>query len=295
MKSGFVSIVGKTNAGKSTLINKIIKSKISIATPKPQTTRNAIQGIYNDKDSQIVFIDTPGILIPHQKLDKFMNKQAYGSLNGIDALILLIDAGNPYNEEKDGPIASSLQNVDCPLFVVFNKIDLTNHILIKHLKEKYQELFPKAKLIEISAIRDFNIDVLIREIKNVLQDGYAFYPEDMKSDHPVSFLISEIIREKVLLFLQAEVPHCVAVKIDQMSKINDTMHIDATIICEKSSQKGIIIGHQGKMLKKIGMTSRKEIEDLLRRKVNLKTFVRVEEKWRDSSNYLKEFGYTEEE
>lgn len=295
MKSGFVSIVGKTNAGKSTLINRIVKSKVSIATPKPQTTRNAIQGIYNDKDAQIVFIDTPGILIPHQKLDKYMNSQAYGSLSGIDALILLVDAGNPFNEEKDLPIAKSLSNVECPLFVVFNKIDLTNIILIEKLKAKYQELFPKAKIIEISATKDVNIDALIREIKYVLEEGYAFYPEDMKSDHPISFLIGEIIREKILLCLEAEVPHCVAVKIEQIQKVNDTLQIDATIICEKPSQKGIIIGHQGKMLKRIGIAARKDIENMLRRKVNLKTFVRVEEKWRDSTNYLKEFGYHEEE
>lgn len=291
MKSGFVTILGKTNAGKSTLINQIVKSKVSIVTHKQQTTRNAIQGIYNDEDSQIVFIDTPGILTPHQKLDKFMNKQAYGSLDGIDAVILLVDGGNPFNEEKDLPILKTLNTLECPFFVVFNKIDLTNIFLINNLKKKYQEIFPNAEIIEISAIKNVNVDLLIRKIKNVLPEGYQFYPEEVKSDHPISFLISEIIREKMLLCLEQEVPHCVAVKIEKMEKINDTLQIDATIVCEKSSQKGIIIGSQGKMLKRIGSKARLEIEKILNRKVNLKTFVRVEERWRDSTSYLKEFGY----
>ena len=294
MKSGFVTILGKTNAGKSTLINQIVKSKVSIVTHKQQTTRNAIQGIYNDEDSQIVFIDTPGILNPHQKLDKFMNKQAYGSLDGIDAVILLVDGGNPFNEEKDLPLLKTLTNLECPFFVVFNKIDLTNIFLINNLKKKYQEIFPNTEIIEISAIKNVNIDLLIKKIKEILPDGYQFYPEDVKSDHPISFLISEIIREKMLLCLDQEVPHCTAVKIEKMQKINDTLQIDATIVCEKASQKGIIIGSQGKMLKRIGSKARVDIEKILNRKINLKTFVRVEEKWRDSTSYLKEFGYFEE-
>ena len=294
MKSGFVSIIGKTNAGKSTLLNQIVQSKVSIVTHKQQTTRNAIQGIYNDDNSQIVFIDTPGILNPHQKLDKFMNKQAYGSLDGIDAVILLVDAGNPYNEEKDLPLLKSLVNLECPFFIVFNKIDLTNIFLINNLKKKYQEVFPNAEIIEISAAKNVNVDVLIRRIKDVLPEGYQFYPEEVKSDHPISFLIGEIIREKMLICLDQEVPHCTAVKIEKMEKVNDTLQILATIVCERDSQKGIIIGAQGKMLKRIGSKARVEIEKILDRKVNLKTFVRVEEKWRDSTSYLKEFGYFED-
>jgi GTP-binding protein Era len=294
MKSGFISIIGKTNAGKSTLINLIVKEKISIATSKPQSTRNAIQGIYNDDESQIVFIDTPGILIPHQKLDKFMLKEAYSSLEGIDGLIFLVDGSVPFSQEKDQPIIASLKKVECPLFIVFNKIDLTNIFLINSLKKIYQEAFPQAKLIEISCYKNVNIDLLLKEIKNVLNEGYAFYPENMKSDHPLSFLIGEIIREKVLIYLQEEVPHCIAIKIEKMENINDILTIYATIICEKESQKGIIIGKGGKMLKKIGMSARKDIEKMMNRQINLKTFVRVEEKWRDSSSYLKEFGYSDE-
>lgn len=295
MLSGFVTIVGRTNAGKSTLINQLIHTKISIATPKPQTTRNAIQGIYNDDNSQIVFIDTPGILIPHQKLDEYMNKEAYGSLSGIDAVILLVDASMGFNKEKDEPVALFLKKCECPMFVVFNKIDLTNVLLMENLKKSYKEYFPDAKFIEISARNNVNCDLLISEVKKVLPDGFAYYPDDYKSNHPLSFLVSEIIREKTLLYLDEEVPHCIAVKVEKMSKVNDCLEILATIICEKSSQKGIIIGAQGRMIKKIGMSARKELEKMLDRKINLKTFVRVEENWRNSSSYLKEFGYKQDE
>lgn len=295
MKSGFVTIVGRTNAGKSTLINQLVHSKISIATPKPQTTRNAIQGIYNDSDSQIVFIDTPGILIPHQKLDEYMNSEAYSSLSGIDALILLVDSSMSFSKEKDEPVCLSLKKCECPMFVVFNKIDLTNVLLMENLKKAYKEYFPEAHFIEISARNNVNCDLLISEIKKVLPDGFKYYPDDYKSNHPLSFLVGEIIREKTLLYLEEEVPHCIAVKIEKMAKVNDCLEINATIICEKSSQKGIIIGAQGKMIKRIGMSARKELEKMLDRKVNLKTFVRVEENWRNSSSYLKEFGYKQDE
>ena len=294
MKSGFISIIGKTNAGKSTLINLITKNKISICTPKPQTTRNSIQGIYNDKDSQIVFIDTPGFLSPHQKLDEYMNKQAFSSLNGIDGVILLVDAGVPFNKEKDSVIQNNLKTLDVPLFIVFNKIDLTNIYLVNNLKKEYSQMFPNAELVEISAMRDVNVDLLLSKIKDILPEGFKFYPDDIKSDHPVSFLISEIIREKILLFTRDEVPHSCAVKVEKMVKNNNSLSINATIICERNSQKVIIIGKQGSMLKRIGIAARKDIEKLLNKKVNLETFVRVEERWRNSDTYLKEFGYKDE-
>lgn len=292
-KVGFVSIVGKTNAGKSTLLNLIMKQKISIATSKPQTTRNSIQGIYSDDDSQIIFIDTPGVVKSHQKLDQYMNKQIAYSLIDIDALIILVDASIPFDKEKDIMLKDRFEK-DVPTFVVFNKIDLTNIYLINSLKKEYQLMFPNAKLIEISCKDKFNIDELIKEVKQVLPNGEKYYPDDMKSNHPISFVIGEIIREKILMYTSQEVPHCAACKIESMKKINDTLHIHATILVERDSQKKIIVGKNGQMIKKIGMASRKEIENLLSRKINLMTFVRVEPHWRDSTTYLKEFGYSED-
>ncbi|MDD7736413.1 MAG: GTPase Era [Bacilli bacterium] len=295
MKSGFISIIGKTNAGKSTLINALTKSKISICTPKPQTTRNSIQGIYNDDDSQIVFIDTPGFLSPHQKLDEYMNKQAFSSLNGIDGVILLVDSSVFFNKDKDSQIQNNLKTLDVPLFIVFNKIDLTNIYLINNLKKEYQNLFPNAEIIEISAEKKVNLDLLLNKIKNILPEGYKYYPDNIKSDHPISFLIGEIIREKLLLFTREEVPHSCAVKIEKIEKNNNSYNILSTIICERNSQKVIIVGKNGSMIKRIGIAARKDIEKLLDKKVNLETFVRVEERWRNDDNYLKEFGYKDEE
>jgi GTP-binding protein Era len=290
-KVGFVSIVGKTNAGKSTLLNLIMGQKVSIATSKPQTTRNSIQGIYNDEDSQIIFVDTPGLVKTHQKLDRYMNKQISYSLIDIDALIILVDAGVPFNEEKDMILKDRFTN-DVPTFVVFNKIDLTNIYLIQNLKAKYKEMFPNAEIIEISCKKEFNIEEVISKVKNVLPEGEKYYPEEMVSNHPMSFLVGEIIREKILLLTHEEVPHCVAVKVDSMKRINQTLHIDTTILVEKQSQKKIVVGKGGQMIKKIGMEARKELEKLMERKINLSTFVRVEERWRDSDLYLKEFGYS---
>lgn len=291
MKSGFVSIVGKTNAGKSSLINALTGNKISICTPKPQTTRNSIRGIYNDEDAQIVFIDTPGFLNPHQKLDRYMNRQVYASLEGIDAVILLIDAGVPFNREKDLPLVGHLQDLDVPLIIAFNKIDLTNVFLIDGLKKEYAAVLPKGEIVELSVLKGVNLDLLLKKTKALLPEGEKFYPDEMKSDHPLSFLIGEIIREKILLLTKQEIPHSCAVKIERMVKNNHAISIDATIICERESQKKILVGKQGSMIRKIGTVSRKEIEQLLGRNVNLTTFVRVEERWRDSDNYLKEFGY----
>jgi len=289
-KVGFVSIVGKTNAGKSTLLNLIMKKKVSIATSKPQTTRNSIQGIYNDVDSQIIFIDTPGIVKKHQKLDSYMNRQISFSLIDVDAMIILIDAGEPFVEERDAKLQDWFLK-DVPTFVVFNKIDLTNVMLIKNLKEKYQQLFPNAKIMEISCKDNFNIDSLINEIKKVLPEGENYYPEEITSNHPLSFLVQELIREKILNFTDEEVPHCVAVKVDSMKKVNQTMQIEATILVEKSTQKKILIGKNGLMIKKIGIAARKDIESIIGYKVNLNTFVRVEEKWRNSENCLNDLGY----
>lgn len=295
MKCGFVSLVGRPNVGKSTLLNSILGMKLAITSNVSGTTRNVIQGIYNDDDSQIVFIDTPGFLSPHQKLDEYMNKQAFSSLNGIDGVILLVDSSVFFNKDKDSQIQNNLKTLDVPLFIVFNKIDLTNIYLINNLKKEYQNLFPNAEIIEISAEKKVNLDLLLNKIKNILPEGYKYYPDNIKSDHPISFLIGEIIREKLLLFTREEVPHSCAVKIEKIEKNNNSYNILSTIICERNSQKVIIVGKNGSMIKRIGIAARKDIEKLLDKKVNLETFVRVEERWRNDDNYLKEFGYKDEE
>lgn len=293
MKSGFVTIIGLTNAGKSTLLNQILNKKVSIATYKPQTTRNAIQGIYNDEDSQIVFIDTPGILKPHHELDKFMNKEALGSLADIEAVIYLVDASEKFDESVALEMKQRLSTLKVPLFLVLNKIDLAkiNHMI--EIKEKYKEFFPNAKIKEISALDGFNVDSLINDIKDILQEGYAYYEKDTFSNHPLKFILSELIREQLLLLLAKEVPHSCAVKIEKVEKKATTVHVYAKIIVERDSQKAIVIGKQGSMIKEIGYNSRLEMEKILHKKVNLKLFVGVENDWRNSSRILKEYGYDE--
>ncbi len=291
MKSGFVTIIGKTNAGKSTLLNRILKLKVSIATSKPQTTRNAIQGIYNDVDTQIIFIDTPGIVKPHHSLDNYMLKEAFSSLGDIDAVIYLIDSFQEFDQEYEEVMKSRFSTLKVPLFIVLNKIDLQIAPKMEALKKYYSELFKNAKIIEISALSGFNVDSLISEIKNVLKDGEEYYPEGMISNHPMSFLYSEIIREQLLLNLRHEVPHSSAVKIDKIERKTDTTHIYATIVVDKDSQKGIVIGKNGEMIRLIGQKAREELESILKRKVNLKLYVQVEKGWRNSQRILKELGY----
>lgn len=268
-----------------------MKQKVSIATSKPQTTRTSVQGIYTDEEAQIVFIDTPGIVKAHQKLDRYMNRQISRSLIDVDALILVVDAGVPFNQEKDAMLRDRF-SMEVPTFIVFNKIDLTNYLLMQNLRRKYGELFPSAKMIEISCKDDFNVEEVIQSVKAVLPEGEKYYPDEIKSDHPMSFVAGEIIREKIMLLTKEEVPHCVAVKIDRMQKINQTLHIEATILVEKESQKKILIGKNGQMIRRIGTEARKDLESMMERKINLSTFVRVEERWRDSDLYLKEFGYS---
>ena len=271
--------------------NRILKKKVSIATSKPQTTRNAIQGVYNDEDSQIIFVDTPGLVSPHHSLDTFMKKEALSSLGGVEAVIYLLDSYLPFNEEIECEMKSRFSTLEVPLFIVFNKIDLATAPKMEALKKAYQDYFNPHKIIEISALDGFNVDYLIDEVKAVLNDGELYYPEGMLSNHPMSFLYSEIIREQLLINLKHEVPHSSAVKIDKVTRKTDTTHIMATIIVERDSQKGIVIGKQGAMIRRIGESARIELESILKRKVNLKLFVTVENDWRNSRRLLKELGY----
>ncbi len=291
MKSGFVTIIGRTNAGKSTLLNKILNKKVSIVTNKPQTTRNAIQGIYNDSDSQIVFIDTPGVLKPHHELDSFMNKEALTSLADVECVIYLVDASLKFDEASNLEMKSRLSTLKVPLFVVLNKIDLATAPHMEEVKKLYHDYFPNSKMFEISALDGFNVETLIAEIKNVLDDGFAYYGENTLSNHPLNFLFAELIREQLLLQLKHEVPHSCAVKVESIEKKASSTHVYAKIIVERDSQKAIVIGKNGEMIKRIGNKARLEMEKIINKKVNLKLFVGVETDWRNSSRILKEYGY----
>ncbi len=288
MKSGFVTILGKPNVGKSTLLNSIIGKKISIISPKSQTTRDSIQGIYNDEDSQIIFVDTPGIHKPKTDLDREMDKIAFYNAKNNDLVLLIVDASKKFNE-NDLFIPKSIK-FKTPVIVVFNKIDLTNVLLINELKEKYKELFPESEFIEISALEDFNIDYLILMIKKYLPEGPQYYDVNTITNRNFTFMVQEIIREKTLKLLDEEVPHSIAVLCDEIN-FRTGKNIYAKIIVEKESQKGIIIGKKGQMIKRIGIESRKDIENLLGYNINLELFVQVVENWKNSSSFLAKLGY----
>lgn len=289
MKSGFVALIGRPNVGKSTLLNAILNKKVSIISPKPQTTRNSIMGVYNDDESQIVFVDTPGIHKPYFKLGEYMNKVAFASTRDVEAIVLLVDSSLEFGE-GDQYLVDHIHS-DAPIFVVFNKIDLTNILLITRLKEKYRELFPDSKFIEISALNNVSIDDLLKELKNCLSEGPQFFPREQVTDKDNAFVISELIREKILYLTKQEIPHSVAVYVEKIEEKKDKYNIYATIVVERDTQKGILIGKGGKMIKRIGVLARKDIEAYLNKRVNLTTFVRVEEEWRNSTRCLREFGY----
>lgn len=289
MKSGFVALIGRPNVGKSTLLNAILNKKVSIISPKPQTTRNSIMGVYNDDESQIVFVDTPGIHKPYFKLGEYMNKVAFASTRDVEAIVLLVDSSLEFGE-GDQYLVDHIHS-DAPIFVVFNKIDLTNILLITRLKEKYRELFPNSKFIEISALNNVSIDDLLKELKNCLSEGPQFFPREQVTDKDNAFVISELIREKILYLTKQEIPHSVAVYVEKIEEKKDKYNIYATIVVERDTQKGILIGKGGKMIKRIGVLARKDIEAYLNKRVNLTTFVRVEEEWRNSTRCLREFGY----
>lgn len=289
MKSGFIAILGRPNVGKSTLLNAMLEKKISIISPKPQTTRNAIKGIYTSTNSQMIFIDTPGIHKPNTTLGETMNKEAFSSSRDVEAIVLIVDASLPFGE-GDQFIIDRIDK-KTPLFVLFNKIDLCTLPQVLELKEVYKKLLPHAEMLEISALKGVNVDVLINKLEEILPEGPMYFPSNMLSDRPETFIIAEIIREKILYLLKEEVPHSIAVIVEKMVEKNTAIEVHATIICEKEGQKGIIVGKGGKMIKRIGMQARYEIEKLLGVKCRLETFVRVEKDWRNKASFLKEFGY----
>ena len=293
-KSGFVAIVGRPNVGKSTLLNQILKEKLAIVTPKAQTTRNKIQGIYTTDNEQVIFVDTPGIHTAFNELGEVMNKMAFSSFEGTDAIIWLID-GNTEITDFDLGIAKELKKVDCPVILAINKVDLVkDEAKVKTVIDQYKKAYDFKGGITISAMLNHNVDKLIEMIVELLPHGPQYYPEDQLLDQPERFVVQELIREKVLLLTSKEVPHSVAVMVESFktSKKNPNLvEIMATIIVERASQKKIIIGEKGSMIKKIGTMARGDIVKFLGNKVYLELFVKVESDWRNKKNQLKEYGY----
>lgn len=291
-KSGFVSVIGRPNVGKSTLLNKVIGEKISIISDKPQTTRNKIQLVLTGDDYQIVFLDTPGIQMPKNKLGEYMLKVSKSTLEEVDGIVFMVDDSIEIGK-LDKYIIEELKNISTPIILLINKTDRLNDEETLLLVEKYNNMQLFKEIIPISALNDLNIDRCIQVIKEILPEGPQYFPEDMITDQPERFIISELIREKALENLEEEVPHGIYVDIDSIKSRDDKELIDvyANIYCEKDSHKGIVIGKNGKMLKQIGKSAREDIEKLLGSRVNLQIWVKVEKNWRERENKLKYFGY----
>lgn len=293
-KSGFVTLIGRPNVGKSTLMNYLIGQKIAITSNKPQTTRNRIQTVLTTEEGQVVFVDTPGIHKAKNKLGEYMVNVAERTLNEVDVVMWLVEP-TTFIGAGEQHIASQLKKVQTPVILVINKIDSVKPEEVLASISAYKDLYEFAEIVPVSARNGDNTEELLKVIMKYLPYGPQFYDEDTVTDQPERQIVAEIIREKALHSLNEEIPHGIAVAIDQMKMRNKVMHIDATIICERDSHKGIIIGKQGNMLKKIGSTARFEIERMLECKVNLKLWVKVKKDWRDSEFLMKNFGYREEE
>ncbi|GIO27577.1 GTPase Era [Ornithinibacillus bavariensis] len=294
-KSGFIAIIGRPNVGKSTFMNKVIGQKIAIMSDKPQTTRNKIQGVLTQSDAQFVFIDTPGIHKPKHRLGDFMVKIAENTLNEVDAVLFMINAEEGYGR-GDQFIIDRLQRVNSPVFLVVNKIDLVHPDKLLPLIELYREKYDFEEIIPISALEGNNINRLLDVLKGYLPEGPQFYPADQVTDHPERFIISELIREKVLHLTREEIPHSIAVVIENIEKReSNAIFIQAVIVTERKSQKGILIGKQGSMLKNVGKNARKDIEALLGSKVYLELWVKVQKDWRNKQSQLYEYGFRDDE
>lgn len=293
-KSGFVSIVGRPNVGKSTLLNSVLKTKLAIMSDVAQTTRNTIQGIYTDDQAQIIFMDTPGIHRPQDRLGNFMNTTALNSIYGVDIVLFLAPA-NEIIGKGDQFIINRLKEADGPVFLVLSKIDTVSKEALAKKLQKWQELFEFKEIIPISALNNDNVDLLVETIKKYLPEGNMYYPKEHITDHPERFVMAEFIREKILYFTREEVPHSVAIVIERMIEDEDGVEVMATIVCDRNSQKGIIVGKQGSMIKKIRTNAQREMKRFLQVPVHLELFVKVERNWRNKQKYLKEFGYNEDD
>lgn len=294
-KSGFASIIGRPNVGKSTLMNKVIGEKIAIMSDKPQTTRNRIQAVFTDEESQIVFLDTPGIHKPKNKLGEYMVKIATDTLNQVDVVLFVVDESKTIGP-GDRMIIEDLRKIKTPVVLIINKIDKISKEELISIIEKYskEELFDE--IVPISALKEGHLNPVVKVIKKYIPEGPQYFPGDMLTDQPERVLISELIREKVLHYIHDEVPHGVAVEIERIKSRSDkeVVDISAVIYCERDSHKGIIIGKNGKKLKGIGKSAREDIERLLGSKVYLQTWVKVRENWRNRENYISGFGYRNE-
>lgn len=292
-KSGFVAIVGRPNVGKSTFMNYVLGQKIAIMSDKAQTTRNKIQGVYTKDNAQIIFLDTPGIHKPKHELGEFMVKSAYSALKEVDAVLFMVNVS-----EKRGPgddfIIEKLKGIKTPIFLVLNKIDLVTPEVLLERVESYKDALDFAGVFPISVLQGNNVNELMEALIEALPEGPQYYPADQITDHPEYFVVSELIREKILQLTQEEIPHSVAVTVDKMQKDEfDKVHVYANIIVERKSQKGIIIGKGGRLLKEIGTRARRDIQQLLGNKVYLELWVKVEKDWRKRKSNLQEYGYKE--
>ena len=294
-KSGFVSIIGRPNVGKSTFVNRVIGHKIAIMSDKAQTTRNKIQGVMTRDDAQIIFIDTPGIHKPKHKLGDYMMRVAKNTLSEIDAIMFMVNVNEDIGR-GDEYIMEMLKNVKTPIFLVLNKIDLVHPDTMMPKIEQYQSYMDFTDIIPISALEGLNVDHFIDVLKSFLPEGPKYYPDNQISDHPEQFVVSEIIREKILHLTSEEIPHAIGVNVDRMIKEDeDRVRIEATIYVERDSQKGIVIGKGGKKLKEVGKRARRDIEMLLGSKVYLELWVKVQRDWRNKVNFIRHIGYVEDQ
>ena len=292
MKTGFVTIVGRPNTGKSTLLNSLLERKIAITSNVSGTTRNVIEGIYNDEDSQIIFVDTPGIHKPVNKLGSFMNNKAYEMMNSVDLILFTMDATKPFGK-GDSLVLDRIKSENKPVFLILNKVDLLDKNKLFELIAKYNELYEFKEIFPISALKGDNVDNLIKSIKEYLPEGDRYFPEDDITNVSLKFQIAELVREKLLWLTKEEVPHTVTCYTETYEDMGKYIDIGVVVVVDRENLKKIIIGKNGQMLKKVGIMSRSDIEELIGKQVNLKTYVKVIESWREKEKFLKELGFDE--
>ena len=291
-RSGFIAIVGRPNAGKSTLLNAILKEKVAITTPKPQTTRNNISGILTTEDTQYVFVDTPGIHKPKHELGRTLNKNAYTAISEANVNFWVVDATQPYGS-GDEFMLEKMKSAHIPVFLILNKIDLLEKEKLLKVLARWQERMEFAEIFPISALTNDNIEHLLEITRSYLSEGPKYFPDDMISDHGLSFQIAEIIREKVLYKTNEEVPHSVAVVVENMEETDKKVYLQAVIVVERTSQKAILIGKQAAMIRAIRLAAQKELKEKLHKKIELELYVRVEKNWRNREGKLQQLGYSE--